>query len=189
MKLKQTLAVLAATGLAVSAFAQGTVLFQNATASAVIDSQTGIAAASGLFTAGLYFTEDLGATPNVGIPNDGWTLASTTPIIKPPIGTGGQYRGGTVELTGADIGQEVLVQVRGWTQQYANYAEAFASGTAYIGATAPLKVKLAGGTTPPSSLGALGITGMTMTPVPEPSTIVLGLLGGLGAMVLLRRRQ
>jgi hypothetical protein len=45
------------------------------------------------------------------------------------------------------------------------------------------------GTTDPVPPLASIVQTFTITPVPEPSTIVLGLLGGLGAMVLLRRRK
>jgi hypothetical protein len=49
---------------------------------------------------------------------------------------------------------------------------------------------LGGGTIPTPSLAINGgFTGFAMSPVPEPSAIALCILGGLGAMVLLRRRK
>lgn len=199
MKMKQTIAVLAGLLLAVNGFAQGRVVFANTSARAVVNSATGSAAAPGVARAGLYWTADLGAVPNVGAATDDFALAvqqvGTTQIpagnavvaIATSAALAGVYLGGTVTITGAP-GAEVWLQVRAWSAQYATYADAFRSGTALIGASIPMKVKLAVGTDPNPSISGL-VNSFTITPVPEPSTVLLGLLGGLGAMVLLRRRS
>lgn len=199
MKMKQTIAVLAGLLLAVNGFAQGRVIFANTSAKAVINSVTGSAAAPGVAKAGLYWTSDLGAVPNLGAATDDFALAvqqvGTTQIpagnavvnIATSAALAGVYLGGTVTITGAP-GAEVWLQVRAWSAQYASYADAFNSGTALIGASIPMKVKLAVGTDPNPSISSL-VNSFTITPVPEPSTVLLGLLGGLGAMVLLRRRS
>jgi len=193
MKLKQTIALLTVMGVAVSAFAQGQLIFKNGTTSRVIDGKTGLAALSGVYTAGLYYTvldDQVPDVPNPGVPNDGWSLAATTPVISNPIAGGGQYSGSTITLSdpATAAAEVVLVQVRAWEAQYASYEAAF-NARGWVGHTEVLSVTLGGGALAPPSLAAIGISGMTTSPVPEPSTVVLGLLGGLGAMILLCRRQ
>lgn len=193
MKLKQTMALLTVMGVAVSAFAQGQLQFKNGATSRVIDGQTGVAALTGVYTAGLYYTvldDVVPDVPNTLVPNDGWSLAATTPVINNPIAGAGQYSGGTITLSNPETAaaEVVLVQVRAWSNQYASYEAAF-NARAWVGHSDVLSVSLGGGAIPAPSIAALGISGFTTSLVPEPSTVVLGLLGGLGAMLLLRRRQ
>jgi hypothetical protein len=187
MKMKQTIAVLAGLMVAGSLCAQGLVNFRNAPAGAVIDGTTGSPAAAGVALAGLYYNTDLGAAPNLDVANDGWLLASTTAVVG-SFG-GGIYSGGNTAIPGVAGATEVLLQVRAWSEAYASYEEAF-NGGGLVGGSNVMNVTLArpGTTDPVPSLASL-VSGFTITPVPEPSTIVLGLLGGLGAMVLLRRRK
>lgn len=187
MKMKQTIGILAGLLVAGNLFAQGLVTFRNAPAGAVIDGATGAPAASGVLTAGLYFNTDLGASPDLGVPNDGWQLAGTTAVVG-SFG-GGIYSGGNVGVPGVAGATEVLLQVRAWSSAYASF-EAAHNAQAYAGGSNVMNVTLArpGTTDPVPSLASI-VQGFTVTPIPEPSTIVLGLLGGLGAMVLLRRRK
>lgn len=196
MKLKQTIALLTVMGVAVSAFAQGQLQFLNSSTSRVIDGETGAAALSGKYIAGLYYTvleDQVPDVPNLAVANDGWSLAATTPVINNALAGAGRYSGGTIALTDPPTtpGQAVWVQVRAWSAAYTSYEAAF-NAKAYVGGSAPLFIAtppgLGGGALGPPSIAALGITGFTVTLVPEPSTVLLGLLGGLGAMVLLRRR-
>ncbi len=66
------------------------------------------------------------------------------------------------------------------------------SGTTYhVGIYGGYANPYTGGVTPDDTLGnrvAAGAVGFTLVPVPEPSTALLGLLGGLGMMRLIRRR-
>jgi len=195
MKIKRTIAVLAGVMLATGAFAQGLMSFQNGPSTAVIDSITGTGANAGLYTAGLYYNLNLSAVPNPGVANDGWILAATAPITRNPVLGGGLYSSGStpVAVAGVPGATEILVQIRAWSNQYGSYAAAFSSGSTatMIGASPnTYRITLARpGTTDPV-LSTLGfIQGFTLNPVPEPSTVVLGLLGGLGAMLLLRRRS
>lgn len=185
--MKQTIGVLAGLMVAGSLCAQGLVTFRNAPAGAVIDSTTGEKAQAGVALAGLYYNTDLGAAPNLDVPNDGWLVASTTDVLG-SFG-GGIYSGGNVAVPGVPGATEVLLQVRAWSAAYASYEEAYNAGGS-IGGSNVMNVTLArpGTPDPVPSLASIVQT-FTITPVPEPSTIVLGLLGGLGAMVLLRRRK
>jgi len=187
MKLKTTIAALTGVMFAISASAQGLITFSNTPSTPVVDSTTGAPVAAGVAIAGLYFTTDLTSTPNASIPNDGWVLGATVPVsaILP-----GLYAGGERAIDGVAAGTPVLVQVRAWSAGFASYAEALLNGTAatLAGASNVGQVTLGGGIIgTPSTSGF--VQTFDITPVPEPSTIVLGLLGGLGAMVLLRRRK
>jgi hypothetical protein len=187
MKIKTTIAVLAASMLAISAFGQGQVTFINTLSKPVVDSDTGAAVAGGVALAGLYYTTDLGATPSVEPPLDDWILAASTPVTPNAVFVG-VYNGSTVTINGVDPNTEVLLQVRAWSAAHATYAEAWNDPTAKVGASNVMQVNLGGGTLPVPSISSI-VEGFTITPVPEPSTIALGLLGGLGAMLLLRRRK
>lgn len=200
MKIKQTIAILSGLLLAVNVFAQAKITFANTALKPVIDQRTGAAVQPGVAKAGLYFTTDLGAVANPDAATDGFALAvqfqGTTQILQGanavvPIATSaalaGVFLGGTVYVTGIDVVTDVLVQVRAWSSQYNTYAEAFAA-QAYVGHSNVMNIRLVTGTTPPNSTST-PILSFTITPVPEPSTVLLGLLGGLGAMVLLRRRS
>lgn len=190
MKLKTTIAACAGLLFAVSSFGQSLINFNSTGADAVVDSRTGNPTAAGVAIAGLYFTTDLGATEDPNAGTDAFQLGATVAIG--PFGPlQGVYNGGVVDL-GLPEGTPVLVQVRAWSVGFASYAEAFASGSAnvLVGRSGIGQVNLGGGSLPtPSLSGVSGVAGFDITPVPEPSTIVLGLVGGLGALVLLRRRK
>ena len=82
-------------------------------------------------------------------------------------------------------------QVWAWSTGFNSYAEALASGDSskYIGKS--LSFDNATGNPsaqPPGTPAALtGLTSFSVAPVPEPSTIILGLLGA-GALLLRRRK-
>jgi hypothetical protein len=189
MKLKTTIAALAGIFLAISSYGQGTVIFNNSGSSAVTDSSTGAKVAQGVAIAGLYFNADLGAVPNTDIANDGWTLVTTTPITTTPIASlAGVFAGGTVTIDGYASGANLLFQVRAWSVGFNSYAEAFNAPGTQVGASNTGALALGGGSNPSPSVGNF-MTSFEIAPVPEPSTVVLGLLGGFGALVALRRRK
>jgi len=92
---------------------------------------------------------------------------------------------------GYPAGTQIAFQIRGWNFAAASYEEAALSPTGWVGQS-PI-----GFVTPASSAGpfpalfgtgAGQVGGFQITPVPEPSSIALGLLG-LGAIALFRRRK
>jgi len=190
MKMKQTIAILTGLLVSVNLFAQGLVTFRNVAGSAVIDGQTGSAAAAGVYSAGLYWapvgTEDPLAFQLADNLNTGATA------VTPVLGSfgGGIYSGGTVSIDGATGGTEVLLQVRAWSAAYASWEATWtdSAGQGWVGESNVMPVTLAGASDPVPSISTI-VAGFTTYQVPEPSTVVLGLLGGLGAMVLLRRRK
>jgi len=104
----------------------------------------------------------------------------------------GYFNGGTRNI-GAP-GDTVTLQVRAWTGGFANwdlaYAAALSDPNVFVTVTRPMWQQITGGGTNPTQpiTGAGRFAGATLTPVPEPSSIALGLLG-LGAIVLFRRRK
>jgi hypothetical protein len=106
-------------------------------------------------------------------------------------GTGaGYFLGGTRTLNenGVQVpaGGSATIQVRAW---------AVSSGATWEAATtrgeSPLLTIATGGTgTPPGPPALLtGLQGFSVVVVPEPSTIALGIIGGLGTLLMLRRRK
>lgn len=96
-------------------------------------------------------------------------------------------------------GNQLAFQVRAWSlASGTSYEAALASGAGWLGTSTLGVTTLGGGTVLPGSLfsatpvvdanGNLPVTGFDLQPVPEPSSIALGLLG-LGAIALFRRRK
>lgn len=170
--------------------AQGLVTFRNAPSSAVIDGRYEMPIAGGIAVAGLYYTTDLGAVPDLWSPRDSFRLAAVTPIVG-SFG-GGVYSGGTVAIPDVPGATQVLLQVRGWGATYASYEEAWLASDPVIGWCPPgsnvMTVTLARpGTTDPVPSIATMVEGFRVYCVPEPSTLVLGLLASLGALAFWRR--
>jgi len=198
MKMKTTLAVLFGLAIAVSAFGQGQVIFRNTTASAVLMPDGVTRVPPNTAVAGLYYAENLAQPNDPTIPSDGWLLASTTPIA-PSAAFAGVYSGGTVTIPNHPIGSQVILQVRAWSTGFTSYEQAFTQGTAatLIGYSDVLGNRTPdaadgiylGGTSVPIPNISTVVRSFSLHPVPEPSVLVLGLLGGLGAMILLRRKS
>jgi len=185
MKIKQYLAMAVVMALSVAgSYAQGTVTFGNSSATAVIDGQTGVNSAANVYTAGLYYSLDLGASVNPDAPTDGLAIVGATTAVR----ANGVILGGTRTVAEASPGQMALVQVRVWEVQYASYADAVTAG-GWVGSSNPLTVTLGGGALPAASLVAAGLNQFATSQVPEPSVIALGILGSIGGLVLIRRRK
>jgi MYXO-CTERM domain-containing protein len=176
--------------------AQGTLTFNNNASTAIrFDAANGGAQVPGGFVVGLYYSTDTaltnsqvdatlarafgaGGAGNVEATTHGTALGQffgLTKTFNPPLA------GGTV----------VAVQVRAWSSGYATYEDALASGlqTVFAGKSNIFPLTLGGGPNPtPSITGTGKLLAFTVSPVPEPSTIALGLLG-LGALALFRRRK
>lgn len=177
-----------------TAYSQGTIGFANNPLVPVIDSTTGMPAAVGSLTVGLYYSTDLSAVPDASVADDGvFTLLATTGIALP-----GTFNGGAVAVPGVAAGGSIVVQIRAWSTAFSSYADALNNGGAsdLAGASILLPAAgrapfvLGGGAIPPPNLVIQGgLTSFSVTPIPEPSVVALGILGGLGAMVLLRRRK
>lgn len=188
-KIVQT--VIIAAGLATpAAFGQGFIGFANVNAP-IIDGATGSAALSSAgYSVGLYW----GTSPSgdLSLAQNSKTGSSAITGLVPIPGTFNNA-GQTVGIVGTNPGDVVYVQIRAWTGGFDSFEAAVAAGNAgdYVGMSEVLNpISLVGSTQPgPSLVIQGGLTSFTTSPVPEPSTIAFGILGGIGAMVLLRRRK
>lgn len=174
--------MLAIVALSSSAYAQGLIGFANNPVTAGIKDASGVNAAAGSAMVGLYWSAETSADL------DSLTLGGTAPLAL----AGTFNNGGAPLALGASAGTMVLVEIRAWDNLAASsYEEALALGVGNAGRSGALNIMTL--SAPPSSPANLviqgGFRGFQMSQVPEPSTIALGILGGLGAMVLLRRRK
>jgi hypothetical protein len=91
--------------------------------------------------------------------------------------------GGSVELSQVGGGSSVMLQVRGWETQYGDsYEEVVASGNpaARAGKSGVFRYRTGFFPGPPApSMAAFGFTGLTLYPVPEPTTTVLVMAGAV----------
>jgi hypothetical protein len=185
--MKKLLITAAAVLASLNLMAQGTVVFQNSTASRVfIDSVGGTAAGAG-YAVALYYAAD-GVTDENAFVQLGGSAAITSGI----------FAGGTRTAPIAAPGGFGNFQVRGWTTAYATSYEAALQaprpdGLNKGGKSAIVRVDTGDPTSVPpgtaTPLASAGLASFALTPiVPEPSAIALGILGA-GALLLLRRRK
>jgi len=189
--MKKLLAALALLAIVTSGYSQGRVNFSNGSTTPITLSDTGAPiSGAGTYTFGLY----VGTS---GTPESSLVLA----ITGANTALAGRMSGGNPAPLSApwDTGTApnaypLTFQIRGWSTAAGSYDAALASGNSswYAG-------KSALGTVTPtfSPVGAAALYGTTggglvpgfaLNPVPEPSSIALGLLG-LGAVALFRRRK
>jgi len=182
--MKKLLLTIATVALAVSLHAQGTVTFNNSSATKITNSVTGQAAAG--VNVGLYYSSNLGATRN------SLTLEPGAVTNTLSGASAGLFIGSTRTISTVPANGTIVMQLRAWSGAFGSYEAALAGGSAadMFGESPLFTVgPLGGGTTPTPSITGVGkLTAFTVAPVPEPSSIALGLLG-LGAVALFRRRK
>jgi len=197
MKKITILSLAAVLGLAVSSgFAQGTINFANSSTTLVTIQGGGsapVTTTSGIKVELFYQPDPSGSlapTPISGLGTIGnWEAISTLANINP---LPGRFNGGGV-TTGTDVlpAGNVWVDIVSYNGNYTSLQAALNGTATMVG----YSTVWSQGTGDGGSVGAVLITpptggfgGLVLTPVPEPSTIVLG---GLGAAALLafRRRK
>jgi len=165
---------------AIAAFGQGQITFQNGATTAITNTTTGQRAVVSTMV-GLYVNANSAATSV----SPGWSLQGSTNLTAPGI-----FFGGT-RTTTFPAGTPVAVQVRAWLTSgaFADYASAVTGDPAgSFGASVPIVLTPTASPSPAPNLVANGFQSFNVAPVPEPSSIALGLLG-LGAVALFRRRK
>lgn len=187
--MKKLILTVCLTIASLAAFGQGVMTFQNNTATRVTNSLTGAASASGASGTqiGLY-------VGSVGTLEGSLTPALVTPCVIP-----GTWNAGNVTIAG--FTGDISVQVRAWLAStvYPSYEAAYAGGlggdtSVLLAKTTVFTHTLVTGVVQPNNLNAnpafLANSGLRLipVPVPDPSSIALGLLG-LGAVALFRRRK
>lgn len=171
----------------VATFGQGFIIFQNSSTTGITN---GVTLAGAVGTAADQTDTQVGLyLGTVGTPVGSLQLVAQTNFNNP-----GRFSGGTRQIDTVAPGN-VTVQVRAWLAAtvYPSYEAAVAGvlggdGSVLLGASAPFTMNMVGVGGVPLSIAANGLTPFNINPVPEPSSIALGLLG-LGAVALFRRRK
>jgi hypothetical protein len=173
---------------AVSGFSQGTIDFKN---TAIVSGSTVVNAPvtgpDGLRVIGTSFRAALYAGAAGTAADQLRMIGSFASFVTQTTGAG-FFLGGTRTLNENGVtvlpGASATIQVRAW---------AVASGATWEAATirgqSPLLTIATGGTGVPAGPPALMAGLQAFQIVPEPSTIALGILGGLGTLFLVRRRK
>ena len=180
---KLVLATLMAGLIPMIASAQGTVSFSTSTANHKVTSNgtTGVGAG---YIAALYWG------PLGSLEGALTQLGATTGVTA---GTGFLVNGGT-RTTGVATaaGTQGTFQVRAWTSASGSTWEAaIGSGSGFAGKTAPFNNNTGDplGTPPVATQQLAGwTTPITVTPIPEPSTLALAGLG-IASLLVIRRRK
>jgi len=184
---KLFIAALMLAGLSASVFGQGTILFQDATIANKV--YNGASPASGTFTVELFG----GAA---GMTQAQLEAGSPLVVFTSTTGSGIFYDGTAITIPGATAGtgtgdtvNNATLDIVGWTGNYANYAAAVLAG-ANVGDTGAFQNHTGGGGTPAAAPANMTgwVGNLTLTPVPEPTTLALGGLGA-AALLLFRRRK
>jgi len=175
--IKSAAILLSVVGLSSTAYSQGQIYFSNGSGRQITYMDGSFAGNN--TTVGLYWSA------NTSAPLDQLELGATTKVIAIGLFTNG---GNPVTLS-APPDTMVTVEIRAWDNGAESYEAALALGTGNVGTSGRLNTMTLGGVAIPDLIIQGGLQGFNLTIVPEPSTIALGILGGLGAMVLLRRRK
>jgi hypothetical protein len=168
-------------GLTSAAFAQGQINFFtfNATTSLGQVFSTAGVPAGGTYVGQLYG----------GLTNDRatFTAVGTSSVFA---SNSGYINSGIVNVAGTFGGQTFFYELRVWDSALASSLETQATGRGGISSVASLVLggTPSGGGTPVPVSNANGFQTYTLAPVPEPSTIALGILGA-GSLLFLRRKK
>lgn len=173
--------------VAAGVYAQGTVNFANGAAGVnspiyYVASPTMASTANGPWLAMLYAGPSGAAASAL---SDSIVSGTASPLGATP----GYVLGGARTITGIPAGTAATLQIRAWHSSLgATFPAGAIDGTRPgTGVSTPITVTLGGGATPTPNM--VGLASFAVTdPVPEPSSIALGLLG-LGAIALIRRRK
>jgi len=174
----------------ISSYGQGSVTFANGSTS-LVRLQDGTAvprqAVGGTYVAELLYAAD--GTPNTA---ETFGLVGTRVGATATFGTpaAGVFSGGGRTITQiTPPGGFGLFQVRVWDTRGGSSFEESAAALFQVGYSGVVRVDTADPTALPLPTPApLGLQGFTLSVVPEPSTIALGLLG-VGTLLMLRRRK
>jgi len=191
--MKKLLLAIALLAAVVTAYGQGRVNFSNGSTTAITtnDNSGGVGQISG--AGNYYFGLYLG-------PSGSSESSLTLVLLATNTALSGRLSGGNPAplpapwASGAspDPTYPLTFQIRGWSASAGlSYEAAQSAAGAFAGKSALGSVSPTSTPTAAAALfgtGAGQVGGFVLTPVPEPSTIALGLLG-LGAVALFRRRK
>ncbi len=171
--MKKILIATAALLVTVGAYAQGEVNFNNRVGTTV-DARVLLPTGAGV---GAGYTAQLFGAPQTSIEANLVGLTPTTTFRTSSAAAEGYINGISVVVPGVPANAVATLQMR-----------VFDSTGALVGKSNMIDVQLGGGVSVTPNM--VGLTGFTIsTPdIPEPSTIVLAALGGLGLLAIRRRK-
>ena len=174
---------------AVSVYAQGTVNFANGAAGVNAPVNYGGTAAGPANPGGgnIWYAMLYAGPVGTAESSLSSTIVSGSPAILGATSPGYVF-GGARDISGITSGSQAVLQIRAWSGTlYGSTAPTGVDRTSPgVGWSNPITITLGGGTTATPNM--TGLTAFAINPIPEPSSIALGLLG-LGAVALFRRRK
>ena len=204
--MKRILATTALAMMGLSAFAQGTVNFAtvgsgpNGSVNAPLTNYfTGQRVSGTDYTAQLFYNDPANSADDTMDPRTGspilTAVGATATFTTATVEAGRGYitaatGGGTRVLPGIAGGASATLQIRAWSTSlgadWNTALNALVGGApGFINDTRVFTVP----TGNPPLVAPSALTGATWSLIPEPSTLGLGVLGGLGTLLLLRRRK
>jgi hypothetical protein len=162
-------------------------------------SATGATSASD-FANGNLWSVELYAAPGAGDAASSLTgVAGTTSTLYTTPGNAGLWTGTqTATIAGAAVSSQATLQIRAWyngSGTYTTYEAALAANVPTGQSTTGSEALGGNQITPPDLPGpgnpgvTGGITSFSLTSIPEPSTIALGVIGASAFLMRLRRKQ
>ena len=185
--MKKLLLIAALSLVTTLGFAQGQINFVNTSAAfggparLVTFSDSGLGVTGTNYLAQLYLASDL--TPVLIEGPSQFRIPTTT---QPGTWNGG-IRNFLLGRTDLEVGDTVNLVVRVWDGGSSG-ALTYDTATTYRGTSAVFSYTIPAVGTPPAGLAMNNFQAFAISPVPEPSTIALGLLGA-GSLLFLRRRK
>jgi len=185
--MKKIIIVIACMLAGISAYAQGTVNFNNRVPAAATPVDAPIYDVGGTtrlsgtgFYAQLYGAAVGGTLAAIGDP---LTFSTGRPgyVLATGVDT-------TRAIPGVTPGGNAVVQIRAWSAASGSTYEAALAAGGAVGSSDTLTLVTGGGGSPPGPPADLiGLQSFSLTAIPEPSTLALGLLGA--ALLVIRRRK
>jgi len=180
--MKKLIITLAALMVTVAAYGQGAVTFNNRV-TGVVDARVLMPDGTGV---GAGFTAQLLGGPQGTAVDKLVALTPSTTFRTSSAAAQGYVNAVDVTVPGVAAGATASMVMRAFNGTTYAASQAFGSGL-YSGQSAVFNASLGGGTLPPTNLAELKGFSVVLAPVPEPSTIALGVLGA--ALLFLRRRK
>jgi hypothetical protein len=176
---------------AASIWAQGTVNFFNQNPIRDIDGTTALGSG---FKADLYWAPATGAVGEVSPAGSTFTSGGILTVTFGGAVPAGNFFGGVKGLAGTALGQTVWVQLRAFPATFANWQAAYNAGANVspdaLAQNGSIRIGLGNPSAVPAVPAAsiIALPSHNLIPVPEPSTILLG-LAGIGGLLFLRRKM